>query len=158
MKAIVVVDENWGIGRSNDLLFSLPADMKHFRETTREKVVVMGSNTLLSFPGSKPLPKRVNIVLWPRRAQCRTGKIRLARGRSARRGMVRAGYRYHEFKLYRVRNERGKSSGHRGYFSRILYRGRGAGRAHVHDAHGRRGPHADRHVQGARLHERAHHV
>ena len=65
MKAIVVVDENWGIGRSNDLLFSLPADMKHFRETTREKVVVMGSNTLLSCPGSKPLPKRVNIVLWP---------------------------------------------------------------------------------------------
>ena len=65
MKAIVVVDENWGIGRSNDLLFSLPADMKHFRETTREKVVVMGSNTLLSFPGAKPLPKRVNIVLWP---------------------------------------------------------------------------------------------
>lgn len=65
MKAIVVVDENWGIGRSNDLLFSLPADMKHFRETTRGKVVVMGSNTLLSFPDSKPLPKRVNIVLWP---------------------------------------------------------------------------------------------
>jgi len=45
-----------------------------------------------------------------------------------------------------------------GIFPRILYRGRGAGRAHVHDAHGRRGPHADRHVQGARLHERAHHV
>ena len=34
MKAIVVVDKNWGIGKNNDLLFRLPADMKHFRETT----------------------------------------------------------------------------------------------------------------------------
>ena len=65
MKAIVVVDKNWGIGKNNDLLFSLPADMKHFRETTAGKVVVMGSNTLLSFPGGKPLKNRTNIVLWP---------------------------------------------------------------------------------------------
>ena len=65
MKAIVVVDKKWGIGRNNDLLFSLPADMKHFRETTSGKVVVMGSNTLLSFPGGKPLKNRTNLVLWP---------------------------------------------------------------------------------------------
>lgn len=65
MRAIVAVDKNWGIGKKNDLLFSIPADMKHFRETTSGKVVVMGSNTLLSFPNAKPLPKRVNIVLWP---------------------------------------------------------------------------------------------
>ncbi len=65
MKAIVVVDKNWGIGKNNDLLFRLPADMKHFRETTSGKVVVMGSNTLLSFPGGKPLKNRTNIVLWP---------------------------------------------------------------------------------------------
>ena len=65
MRAIVVVDKNWGIGKNNDLLFSLPADMKHFRETTTGKVVVMGSNTLRSFPGGNPLKNRVNIVLWP---------------------------------------------------------------------------------------------
>ncbi len=65
MKAIVVVDKNWGIGKKNDLLFHLPADMKHFRERTLGKVVVMGSNTLLSFPGGKPLKNRTNIVLWP---------------------------------------------------------------------------------------------
>ncbi len=65
MKAIVVVDKNWGIGKKNDLLFSLPADMKHFRETTAGKIVVMGSNTLLSFPGGKPLKNRTNVVLWP---------------------------------------------------------------------------------------------
>ena len=50
MRAIVVADKHWGIGKKNDLLFHLPADMKHFRETTAGKVVVMGSNTLASFP------------------------------------------------------------------------------------------------------------
>ena len=63
MKAIVCVDSKWGIGRGNDLLFSLPLDMKFFRETTKEKIVVMGGKTLRSFPNAKPLPKRINIVL-----------------------------------------------------------------------------------------------
>ena len=65
MRAIVVVDKHWGIGKKNDLLFHLPADMKHFRETTAGKVVVMGSNTLASFPEGKPLKNRTNIVLFP---------------------------------------------------------------------------------------------
>ena len=65
MKAIVVVDNRWGIGAKNDLLFSLKEDMRHFRTLTTDKVVTMGYNTLLSFPGGKPLPKRVNIVLAP---------------------------------------------------------------------------------------------
>ncbi len=65
MKSIVAVDKNWGIGKKNDLLFSLPADMKYFREKTNGKVVVMGSNTLKSFPNGKPLKNRTNIVLFP---------------------------------------------------------------------------------------------
>ncbi len=65
MKAIVAVDKKWGIGKKNGLLFSLPADMKFFRSVTLGKVVVMGSNTLKSFPKGKPLPDRVNIVLYP---------------------------------------------------------------------------------------------
>lgn len=65
MKAIVHVDKQWGIGKGNDLMFSIPADMKFFRETTTGHVVVMGSNTLKSFPGSKPLKNRVNVVLYP---------------------------------------------------------------------------------------------
>lgn len=65
MKAILHADKNWGIGRANDLMFSLPKDMKFFRETTKGKVVVMGLNTLLSFPGGKPLKNRINIVLCP---------------------------------------------------------------------------------------------
>ncbi len=65
MKAILHVDKKWGIGKQNDLMFSLPKDMKFFRETTKGKVVVMGLNTLRSFPGGKPLKNRVNIVLCP---------------------------------------------------------------------------------------------
>ena len=65
MKAIVAVDKKWGIGKKNDLLFSLPEDMKFFREKTAGKTVCMGYNTLLSFPNSKPLKNRVNIVLAP---------------------------------------------------------------------------------------------
>ena len=65
MKSIVAVDKCWGIGKNNDLLFSLPEDMKFFREKTAGKTVCMGYNTLLSFPGSKPLKNRTNIVLAP---------------------------------------------------------------------------------------------
>ena len=65
MKAILHADKEWGIGKSNGLMFSIPADMKFFRETTTGNVVVMGSNTLKSFPGGKPLKNRTNIVLYP---------------------------------------------------------------------------------------------
>lgn len=65
MKAIVAVDKKWGIGKKNDLLFSLPEDMNFFKKTTYNKVVVMGSNTLKSFPNGKPLKNRINIVLFP---------------------------------------------------------------------------------------------
>ena len=63
MKLIVAVDERWGIGKNGDLLLSIPDDMRFFREMTRSAVLVMGYNTLISFPGSKPLPGRLNIVL-----------------------------------------------------------------------------------------------
>ena len=63
MKLIVAVSENWGIGKDNDLLFSIPKDMKFFRETTMGKVVVLGRKNLETFPGAKPLPKRTNIII-----------------------------------------------------------------------------------------------
>lgn len=63
MKLIVAVDKNWGIGKSGELLTSIPEDMKFFRSTTTGNVVVMGRKTLESFPGQKPLKNRVNIVL-----------------------------------------------------------------------------------------------
>ena len=63
MNFIVAVDNNYAIGKNNDLLYTLPQDMKYFRQTTLNKVVVMGLNTLLSFPNQKPLKNRTNIVL-----------------------------------------------------------------------------------------------
>ena len=45
------------------MMFSLPKDMKFFRETTMGHTVVMGGNTLRSFPNQKPLKNRTNIVL-----------------------------------------------------------------------------------------------
>lgn len=61
--SILNCDNKWGIGKRNGLLFNLPLDMKFFRETTKGHTVCMGENTLLSFPGSKPLKNRTNIVL-----------------------------------------------------------------------------------------------
>lgn len=67
MKTIAAVSLDWAIGKDNDLLFSIPEDMKFFRETTKGHTVVMGRKTLESFPGGKPLPKRRNIVLTSNR-------------------------------------------------------------------------------------------
>ena len=61
--AIVHADKEWGIGKNNDMMFSLPTDMKFFRQTTSGHTVVMGGKTLRSFPNQKPLKNRVNIVL-----------------------------------------------------------------------------------------------
>lgn len=63
MNLIVAVDKNWGIGKNNKLLTSIPADMKFFVSKTTGNVVVMGRKTLESFPNKKPLKNRVNIVL-----------------------------------------------------------------------------------------------
>lgn len=64
--SIVVADNNWAIGKNNDLLYKLSADMQQFKQLTLDGgIVAMGENTLLSFPKSKPLKDRVNIVLCP---------------------------------------------------------------------------------------------
>lgn len=63
MNAIVAVDENWAIGKENGLLFSLPEDMRFFRDSTCGKIVICGRKTLESFPGKKPLPNRLHWVL-----------------------------------------------------------------------------------------------
>lgn len=75
MKMIVCVSEDFGIGKGGDLLFSLPPDMKFFREQTKEKVVIMGRGTLDSFPGGNPLKNRVNIVLTRDKNFSREGAV-----------------------------------------------------------------------------------
>lgn len=63
MNLIVAVDKNWAIGKNNRMMWSIPADMKFFRETTTNQTVIMGRKTLESFPQGQPLKKRVNIVI-----------------------------------------------------------------------------------------------
>lgn len=62
MKAILACDKNMLIGLNGKLPFDCPAEMKHFKETTKGHIVVMGWNTWVSL-GEKPLKDRVNIVL-----------------------------------------------------------------------------------------------
>ena len=52
-----------GIGNKGELLISIPADMKMFREETTGNAIVLGRKTMETFPGGKPLPNRDNIVL-----------------------------------------------------------------------------------------------
>ena len=63
MKAIVAADKNWGIGKDNNLLVSIPSDMKNFRALTLGNVVVMGRKTFESLPNQAPLEERDNIVI-----------------------------------------------------------------------------------------------
>jgi dihydrofolate reductase len=75
MKLIVAADKNWGIGKDNKLLVSIPADMKMFRQETTGKVVVMGRKTLESFPNGRPLANRTNIVLTTNKSYQAKGAI-----------------------------------------------------------------------------------
>ena len=49
------------IGKDNDMPWNLPADLKHFKETTMNKPVIMGRKTFESI--GKALPKRRNVVI-----------------------------------------------------------------------------------------------
>lgn len=62
-KAIIVaVADNLAIGKDNDLLWHLSDDLKYFKKTTLGSPVIMGYMTFKSL-GSRPLPKRKNIVI-----------------------------------------------------------------------------------------------
>jgi dihydrofolate reductase len=61
---IVAMSQNQVIGKNNQLLWQLPADMAHFKNTTAEHAVIMGSKTYESLPSRfRPLPNRFNIIL-----------------------------------------------------------------------------------------------
>lgn len=62
LSIIVAIAQNLAIGRNNDLLWHLPADLKHFKQLTTGRTVVMGERTFLSLP-HRPLPNRRNIVI-----------------------------------------------------------------------------------------------
>jgi len=58
---MVAIAENHAIGKNNQLLWRLPADLKHFKDTTSGHTVIMGRKTFDSV--GKPLPNRRNIVI-----------------------------------------------------------------------------------------------
>ena len=63
MELIVAVYDDWGIGKAGTQPVVLCADRQFFRETTRGAMVIAGRKTIEDFPGKKPLPGRVNVVL-----------------------------------------------------------------------------------------------
>ncbi len=58
---IVAIGENHAIGKSNQLLWHMPNDLRHFKEITSGRTIIMGRKTFDSV--GKPLPKRRNIVV-----------------------------------------------------------------------------------------------
>jgi len=63
MKAIVIVDKNWAIGREGGLLVHLPGDLKYFKEKTLGHTMIMGRTTVEGLPKKKALPGRTTLVL-----------------------------------------------------------------------------------------------
>lgn len=63
MQLIAAVDKNWAIGQRGQMLVTIPADQKLFRQETMGKIIVMGRKTLLTLPGERPLDGRINLIL-----------------------------------------------------------------------------------------------
>jgi len=59
---IVAIAANNAIGKNNDLLWHISADLKHFKRITEGNPVIMGERTYYSLP-KRPLPNRLNMVL-----------------------------------------------------------------------------------------------
>jgi len=74
MELIVAVYEDWGIGANGTQPVALHADRKFFREMTKGACVIVGRKTLADFPGGRPLPNRVNVVI-SRSAQTMEGTV-----------------------------------------------------------------------------------
>jgi dihydrofolate reductase len=62
LSMIAAVGKNLELGKNNQLLCHLPADLKQFKDITSCYPVIMGDNTWESLP-IKPLPNRKNIVI-----------------------------------------------------------------------------------------------
>ena len=97
MELIVAVYDDWGIGAGGTQPIALSADRKFFRETTRGAMVIVGRRTVADFPGQKPLPGRVNVVLTRKPAEipgftvCTTVEEAVSLANSADRAMVIGG-------------------------------------------------------------------
>lgn len=63
MDAVVAVYADWGLGRDGMQPLVLSADRRQFRTLTAGSCVIVGRKTLADFPGGRPLPGRMNLVL-----------------------------------------------------------------------------------------------
>lgn len=63
---IAALGENRVIGRDNDLIWHMPADLRHFKRTTTGHHLLMGRKTFESF-GGKALPNRTNVIVTHRK-------------------------------------------------------------------------------------------
>jgi len=61
LSIIVAMANHRVIGKDNDMPWHLPADLKHFKEVTLGKPIIMGRKTYESI--GRPLPGRINIVI-----------------------------------------------------------------------------------------------
>ena len=75
LELVVAVDEKGGIGKNNQLLWHLPADLKHFKEITTGHPIIMGRKTYDSI--GRALPNRRNIVI-SRQADLRIEGVEVA--------------------------------------------------------------------------------
>ncbi len=97
MELIVAVYDDWGIGKEGTQPVALSADRKFFRETTRGAMVIVGRKTLADFPGGRPLPNRVNVVLTrqvadiPDVVTCHSPEEAVQLAKTAQRAMVIGG-------------------------------------------------------------------
>lgn len=97
MELIVAVYDDWGIGKDGTQPIALSVDRKFFREMTRGAMVIAGRRTVADFPGQKPLPGRVNVVLTrqggeiPGFAVCASVEEAVALAKTAQRAMVIGG-------------------------------------------------------------------
>ncbi|MFK5958001.1 MAG: dihydrofolate reductase [Lutibacter sp.] len=58
---IAAIAENNALGKDNQLIWHLPADLKRFKKVTSNHKVIMGRKTYESL--GKPLPNRTNIII-----------------------------------------------------------------------------------------------
>ncbi len=70
---VVATADNLAIGKNNDLLWHLPADLKHFKALTTGKPIIMGRKTFESI--GRALPNRTNIVISSRNIEFPEGVI-----------------------------------------------------------------------------------
>ena len=61
---IVAAAENNAIGKDNDLIWSLPNDLKRFKKLTSGHSIIMGRKTFYSFPGLLPNRKHIVCLLY----------------------------------------------------------------------------------------------